>query len=167
MQNRIQSPVRRFRAAPFAIAVLCFFLPFVQISCTMQRSVGFPFTGIQMVTGAEIHTPDFTGGPTKTEKIPPSPEAIIVLLCSLAAVALCFISLKAGSLSAAIAGVLGFVVMLILKARLDQDILKQGEGLLVVEYRVGFIAICICLLAGAAMNVYVFRQPKSEEMGVL
>jgi hypothetical protein len=158
MQDTLQTPIRKFRAAPFAAAVLCFFLPFVQISCTMQRSMGFPFSGVQMVTGTEIQTPDFGGGPGKTEKVPPSGLAIAVLLCSLAALGLCFVAGRTGSLCAAIAGALGFVLMLILKAGLDQDALKQGQGLLVIEYRIGFIAICFFLLAGAAMNAYLLRQ---------
>jgi hypothetical protein len=160
MQNDIQNPVRKFRAVPFAAALLCFFLPFVQVSCTMQRSMGFPFSGVQMVTGTEIQAPDFGGGRGKTEKLPPSPQAIFVLLCSLAALGLSLAPGRAGSLFAAIAGAAGFLVMLLLKAGLDQDVLKQGQGLLVVEYRIGFIAICICLLAGAAMNGYAFRQSR-------
>jgi hypothetical protein len=157
--------VRRFRAAPFGLALLCFFLPFVQFSCTMQRNIGFPVTGIQLVTGTEIQNPQFDGpfgGPGgKSEKVPASGMAILAFLCTLGALGVCFVSLRQGTLLAAVLGGLGFVFLLLLKAHLDQEAVKQGQGMMVVDYKFGFILTCLCLLAGVGMHVYLLRTRAS------
>lgn len=153
-------PARRFKAVPFALAVLCFFLPFVQFSCTMDRSMSYSMSGLQMVTGTEIQIPDMgLGGGQEIQKVEASPFAVMALLCSLAGLVLVMMPSRALSLAAVAFGVLGFLAMLLLKWQIDSDVAEQGAGMFVAEYRAGFVLVCVLLLAGAALNTVIMRQP--------
>ena len=126
--------------------------------------MNFPLTGLQMVTGSEIQVPNFDmgpafgSGPTKKQEISPNPLAVTAILCSLAGLVLSFVRSRSASVIAAIAGGIGFLFLLGLKAHLDQEVLTKGEGLFVVEYRIGFVAACFLLAAGAAMHGFLIRQ---------
>lgn len=152
----------RLRGAPFALAALCFLLPFAKFSCTISPDVSYTVSGIHLVTGTEIESSDFGGfndyGASDAQEVSANPLAIIALLCCLAGLALFFSQSRPVSLIAVISGAIGFLAMLALKFQLDYEIAEQGEGMFVVEYLVGFIAVCIFLLAGAAINVYFLRQ---------
>ena len=57
---------------------------------------------------------------------------------------------------------IGLILLLVLKSKLDSDILKQGGGMLQLEYSVGFWMAFILYLAAMVLNGFIFSQGKRE-----
>jgi hypothetical protein len=150
---------RKIRCAPFALALICFFLPFIQVSCQGQKSTSL--TGLQLATGTEIVQRDPWSGRKEIQTIPSEKSIVFVLICAAVATGAAFVAGKKGSLIPAISGGLGFVLMLVAKSRLDNQTLEEGQGMLTIEYQVGFIAVCLLLLGGA---IYCLLQFKAENL---
>jgi hypothetical protein len=156
---------RNLRLAPFVLTLLCFILPFIQISCRVDKSQTLKvasLTGIQLVTGTEIEQKDPFTGQVQKQKIPSEKWVVYALVCAAAATLLCFVSGAAGKLLPALLGAGGFICMLVVKKRFDDQMLKEGQGLLTIEYGLGFIATCILLLVGAAMCGYHYNEAKKK-----
>lgn len=136
----------------FVGSALCFFLPFVTVSC--GGITAFTLTGQQLVTGTTLTQPQ-AFGPPQTQKVDADPFAIVAGLCALAGIALSLIGRKIAS-GAAISGGVGAVSLLIMRSRLDEQLQKQGEGLAKATYETGFTLAVLLLIAGAAWNVYLF-----------
>jgi hypothetical protein len=161
--NPQETNKRNLRLAPFMLTLLCFTLPFIQISCRVDESQTLKvasLTGIQLVTGTEIEQKDPFSGRVQKEKIPSEKWVVYALICATAATLLCFVSGAAGKLLPALLGVGGFICMLVVKKRFDDQMLREGQGLFTIEYGLGFIATCILLLLGAAICGYHYNEAK-------
>ncbi|MDF5730410.1 MAG: hypothetical protein PUP92_20905 [Rhizonema sp. PD38] len=51
-----------------------------------------------------------------------------------------------------------------LKSKLDDEILKQGQGLLLVSYGLGFWLAFLFFVASALVNIYTLVQDKDEKL---
>lgn len=140
----------------FVGSSLCFFLPFVTVSC--GGVTAFTLSGQQLATGTTLTQPQ-PFGPPQTQKISPDPFAAVAGLCALAGIALSLIGRRLAS-AAAIGGCVGAVSLLIMRSRLNGQLQTQGQGLAKATYETGFALALLLLLAGAAWNVYLFLQRK-------
>ena len=138
----------------FVGSTLCFFLPFVTVSC--GGVTAFTLTGQQLATGTTLVQPQ-PFGPPQTQRVGADPFAVVAGVCALAGVALSLIGRKIAS-GAAISGGVGAVALLIMRSRLDDQLQKQGEGLAKATYETGFTLAVLLLIAGAAWNVYLYLQ---------
>jgi hypothetical protein len=135
------------RIAPFALGILCFVLPFLQLSCDGKKMM--QFTGVQLVTGSEMNDP-MSG---KTKQVPPEPFAVATLLALVAGVGFCVSTKRVMSVSAAVTGGVAVVSMLVLKTRMDADIMKEASGLpITVDYLIGFWTVCLTAIAGSVLS---------------
>ena len=146
--------------AIFAASILCFLLPFVTISCGGQR--GASFSGLQLATGTTVEQPQMFG-PSQKHKVDPEPAAAVAGLCALLALGLSFLGTRI-ALGPSISGAAGAASLLFMKSRLDDQIVKQGQGMLQVNYETGFSLALLLLIGGAAWNAYLFSQ-KSKFLG--
>ncbi|MDD5676863.1 MAG: hypothetical protein PHW60_02595 [Kiritimatiellae bacterium] len=136
------------RITPFALGIMCFVLPFVQISCDGKKAM--QFTGVQLVTGSEMKEP--MGGETK--KIPPEPFAIVTLLALAVGIGFCASPKRAMSVSAAIAGGIAVISMFVMKTRMDAEITKEASGMpITIEYPIGFWLVCLAAIAGVILAI--------------
>jgi hypothetical protein len=140
--------------AIFIASILCFLFPFITVSCGGQRVASF--SGVQLATGTTVEQPQMFGPPQK-QKVDPDPTAAVAALCAILGLGLSFLRARA-ALGPAISGAVGAVSLLLLKSRLNDQIVKQGQGMLQVNYESGFSLALILLIAGAAWNVYLFSQ---------
>lgn len=133
----------------FGLTLLSFCLPWVTVSCQQQRIT--TVTGIQMVTGMDVAEPGsgIFGGRVKSKHIEPNALAVVAVV---AAVAAFFISIIAGGASV-LPAIIGVLVAFALKSNLDQDTLKQGQGLLSITYESGFWAYILFLICGSLSNL--------------
>ena len=159
----VKANVKKFRWTTFALILLCFFLPFVQVSCREQKMMSI--TGFQLAFGTELEEPQMFG-PPKTRPLAGEPLVLLTLLAALVGLGCSFIKGKLGFLLPAISGAAGLLFMLIVKVRLDNDVLRQGRGLLTLEYLFGFIVTCLLLLVSAGVNGFFFHsESKSTDSG--
>jgi hypothetical protein len=140
----------------FVGSVLCFFLPFVTVSC--GGITAFNLTGRQLATGTTLTQPQ-PFGPPQTQKVSPDPFAAVAGLCALAGIALSLIGRRLAS-AAAISGGVGAASLLIMRSRLNDQLQSQSQGLAKATYETGFTLAVLLLIAGAAWNVYLFLQSR-------
>jgi FHA domain len=157
----VPAGIKKFAPATFGLALLCFFLPFISVSCQTQRIV--TFTGIQLVTGATVELPQIFG-PPKSEKLPREPLAVLAFACGVVGLGLSFLKGRKIAIAPAVVGCAGAVTLLLLKSKLDADVLKGGNGVLHVDYEVGFWLILLSYAAAAGLNLVFFLQSGKEPL---
>jgi hypothetical protein len=140
----------------FAGSTLCFFLPFVTVSCGGIKA--FTLTGRQLATGTTITQPQ-AFGPPQTQKIDADPIAAIAGLCGIAGIALSLIGRKM-AIGATASGGLGAFFLLILRSKLNDQLQKESQGMAQASFESGYTLAILLLIAGAAWNIYLFRQSK-------
>ena len=111
------------RIAPYAAGILCFVLPFLQVSCDGQKVM--QFTGVQLITGSEMKNPISE----ESSRIPSEPFAVLALFALLAGILFSILYIRGEAIASAIAGGVATVSLLVLKARMDADITKQASGM--------------------------------------
>jgi hypothetical protein len=163
----MKEEIKKFSPAIYGLALICFFLPFTHISCQGEKVA--TFTGVQLVTGTTIEQTEMFSEGKKAKKIAPEPLAILVLFSTIAGLGLSFLKGKESTLASAIAGGAGLIFLLLLKAKIDNEVLKEGEGVLRVEYGAGFWLILLLFLFAAGLNGFLFSQLKkgTEEQATL
>ena len=138
----------------FAGSALCFFLPFVTVSCSGMKVA--TFTGQQLATG--IHSTQAQPfGSIRTENYNGNPFAGLAFLCAIAGVGLSLAGRRLAAGAAASGGV-GAIALFVMKSRLDEQLQTQSMGLAQVSYELGFMLATSLLIAGAAWNMFLFFQ---------
>jgi hypothetical protein len=98
-------------------------------------------------------------GPAKKRNVDAEPLAALAGLCTLAGLGLAFLRNRA-VIAAGISGAAATLFMLLLKSKLDTDIVRAGQGMLHMEYEAGYSISLLSLIAGAAWSFYLFAQSK-------
>jgi len=147
--------ISRFSPGIFGIILICFFLPWITVSCQNQKVA--TFNGMQLVTGTTIEEPQMFG-PTKKRTTQGEIGAILVFLSTIAGFALSFKKDKKGAISVAVTGGMGIIFLLLLKSKLDNDILREGGGMLQLNYGAGFYVTLLLFLSAVGVNVYSAGQ---------
>ena len=153
----MEGVAKKLSPAVYVLALICFFLPFVTFSCQAQKIL--TLSGIQLVTGTTIQQPQ-PFGPPKAQKVDAEPLAVLAFLSGIAGLALSFLRGRKSAIAPATAGVVAAILLLALKSKLDGDALRQGGGVIQVDYAAGFWAVLILFLAAVAVNVFFLVQGK-------
>lgn len=152
----IENRARKISPAIFGIALIMFFLPWINVSCGGERAA--TFSGIQLVTGTTIKNPI----ENRTDKVKGEPLAIFALLVVIVGFGVSFLKDKSGAIGPAIAGGVGAIILLMLKYKLDNEILKEGGGMLHLDYGVGFYSTLVLFLFAIGINVYFINPRKAN-----
>lgn len=147
----------------FLLAILCFALPFVTVSCQGQNT---RFTGIQLATGTTIHQQGLFGV-RQDRQVPPVPLVAFALLCSIAGGVFTLLKFRKAPLVAAIIALVADGVLLLMKAAYADAISQQSFGVATVSYGVGFYLTFLFLLAAAVLSFLQFRRLKETPPGPL
>lgn len=150
--------LKKVSPAIFGIILICFFLPFVTVSCQNQKLA--TLTGVQLATGTTIEQSSLLEQQNKEEKIPADPLASIVLVSACVGLGTSLLKSKKSAIVPAITGAVGSGLLLMTKAKVDNEVLKQGRGLLQVEYGIGFWLSFLLFLSATALNAYIFFQDR-------
>lgn len=151
---------RALRATPFLLALACFLLPFIEVSCQGQRVA--QFNGYQLAFGTTVERAEPFSGRKETKKIDGDSAALGMVLATALAGALAVIGRGlAGAKLTMLAGGVALGAAVVLKIRLDDQILRQGSGLFRVEYQAGYI-ICALLLAAGVAAAWWLCDPPGE-----
>ena len=146
------------RIAPYVIGIACFILPFMQISCSGEKIMSF--TGVQLVTGSEMANPMSD----EKERIPSEPTAIIALVALVAGVIFSSQLSRRASIISAIAGSVAVVSMVVMKTRMDAEIMQEAGGMGVsVDYQLGFWGVCIMSVIGAVLAMLRLGDQGAEQ----
>ena len=121
--------------AVLLLALICFFLPFVSVSC--QGGKLMTFSGMQLVTGTTVQEPQMFE-PAKPRKIESEPLAVLAFLCGLLGLVFSLVAKNKGKTVAAVLAGLGAVALLTLKSRVENEVLKEADGLLRADFETGY-----------------------------
>jgi hypothetical protein len=155
----MEREVKKFSPAIFAAALICFFLPFVNVSCQGEKIASF--TGVRLVTGTTVEQPSLFGQ-KENKKVDSEPLAALAFLCGVAGLGLSFLQKKKSAIAPALIGGTGVILLLLLKSKLDSDVLRQGQGMLRLEYGAGFWLAFLFYVSAAAVNGFLFARSKKE-----
>lgn len=167
---RLNEQTRQRSPFMFLVIGLCFFLPFVSISCSGQDIA--TLSGVQLVTGAEIEVNqelnaqlEETFGtegqevPTETEETDPSIWAIVTLAAAVVGVIVGFVmkgrTRTIASLAAAVVGLVGLIA---LRVDLQGDV-SEAEGLVTIKYRIGYWLVALLFAVLAFAHGTFLRRP--------
>ena len=129
---RIGLPIAH--AAALALATLCFFLPFTQLTCAGQTYA--QFSGVEIAVGTSVKQ-EQSFGPPKEEHVPPdnlaSAALAVLVIGTLIALAKGVSPRLAG-----LCGVAGVALLIALKIHSEQRVKTEGQGLLQLEFIAGF-----------------------------
>lgn len=139
--------MQRFHLAPFILALCCFLLPFIKLSCAIDPSRSMGIQGAKFVLGGEMASS--TG---KGDKIEPDPWAIAGFALTVAALVAAVAARGAWASGLAVAALIALVVF---KVRLADAIRIRSEGAVLVEMDVGLMAALLCLAVGAGVCAYL------------
>lgn len=154
----------------FGIIILCFFLPFITVSCQGQEL--FKLSGIQLVTGVKIKDPisfdlfEQSKKPEKTTKINPDIRIIVGFIAGILGLGISsFYLIKKIRFFYIIAGILagiGFIMMILFKINIDNEILKSGQGIVQVKYNIGYVLSVLLFLFNAILNFLIYFRTKDS-----
>ena len=162
--------IKKFSPAAFALIVICFFLPFVNLTCSGQTIMSL--TGIQLITGAEYKAQGMfnqegmfddqseqqTGMQTKNQDIDAQPMAFFALLFAVVGLVLSFIKNRVMAIITIVASVLGAICLLLLKANIDSDASMQGQGVIQIEYQFGYWFAFLLFIVGAVLGWFNSKE---------
>ncbi|PIR71965.1 MAG: hypothetical protein COU42_02990 [Candidatus Nealsonbacteria bacterium CG10_big_fil_rev_8_21_14_0_10_36_24] len=153
--------VKKISPAIYGLALVCFFLPFSHISCQGEKIA--TLTGVQLVTGTTIGSPEMSFGSRENRQVDPEPLAILAFLCTFGGVGVSVLRGKKGVLASAITGCLGLTSLLLLRTKIDNEVLREGEGAFRVEYGIGFWLALLLFIAAIGLNAFLFSQLRKKE----
>jgi hypothetical protein len=146
--------IRKISLIASLLVLVFIFLPWVSVSCSGQQLL--TITGRELVTGFSYNTSEQAG--TNNPEI----FAIVVAGIAVLSIIVFFIRNKGGAAIRGIFGIAGIVLLLALKAKIDGDIRKEGEGLLQASYLLGYWLTFISFLSVAVLNFLDFLGLKKE-----
>lgn len=149
---------KKFSPALYALIIFSFLLPFFNLSCGDHKVMSV--TGLQIITGTEYEQQNMFGGNDKTTKIKAEPLAIFAFLAAIAGLVIVFIKMKNVSLLSTIISVAGAIFLFLLKNKLDNDIISQGQGMIKIEYEFGYWFALLLFIASAVIQGLIFNQEK-------
>ncbi|MFN3396681.1 MAG: zinc-ribbon domain-containing protein [Thermodesulfovibrionales bacterium] len=148
---------KKLSPAIFGIALICFFLPWINVSCQGQKVMSF--SGIQLVTGTTIEEPTMFG-PAQKRKVKSEAFALLTFLSAIAGLVLSLMKNKKGTIGTIVSGCAGIVLLLMLESKLDSDIKKETAGMLQLNYDIGFYLTLVLFIAVAGINAYSIMRYK-------
>lgn len=140
----------KFRPALFALALVCFLLPFVELSCP---GMSYSFSGIDVAFGTTVEGQKLDGQPL---------AAVALILAGLGI----YVSLKVteSALKAATGiGGVGAILLFIVQSQVQGEAGRQGP--VQVSFEVGYWLALVGLAGGAALSFMALKE--SQRVAVL
>ena len=150
-------------SAKFAAILVLFFMPFINVSCSGMINV--PLTGMEMATGTIVEIKDPVSGRIKQHTVEAMPLAAVAFGVALLGLLGGLFSGRFARFVNGLAGASGVASLLMLKNRLEQELLSQGGGLIVLQYEIGYWGALILfgLAAMAGLYAAILSAPLGKE----
>jgi len=157
--------MKRLSGLVHILCVLCFLLPFVQVSCNNQKLA--TLTGVELASGryniqgsTDLNFGQSTSAP-QTQSGSIEWTVLIALVCALAAGVFAFLGNRGASLISILLGAVGTVSLLYFRSKSPDT--SQSMGLITVSYEFGYYLALLLLIAGtAAVFFFEFIAGKKQ-----
>lgn len=138
--------------ALFILVIICFLLPFVDLSCGGQT---LTLNGFDFVTGINI----------MDDREPPNPLAVAAVVMALAGAALCFWKSRWAQIIQSVIAIMGFLTLLTMKITFDRKVLGEGDAPIQIEWRIGYYLALLVFAGVAAYDLYQTFGGKGVSVG--
>ena len=146
--------------ALFALATLCFLLPFVTVSSNGAKVA--QLSGVHVLRGETLQLPQAGDAGQQQVRIEGDPMAWFAVICVAISLMMSFVAAGGLALYPALGGLIGAGALLLMRFTLQSQIAKQANGAL-TKYEPGFFVAMLCLVAAAAWNFYLYSRRQPEE----
>ena len=134
--------------ALFILVIICFLLPFVDLSCSGQS---FTLNGFDFITGTSV----------AGEKLPSNPLAVAAVVMALIGAALFFWKNNGTQIAQTVAGVLGFISLAVMKSTFERKIMGEADIPIQIEWRLGYYLAMLFFTGAVAYSLYQTFSNKS------
>lgn len=142
----------------FGVVLVCFLLPFVNVSCSGQQVA--TFSGLQLVTGTTVQVPGLFGT-SLPKKVKGEMLAVLAFMSGIAGLVFSFSTGKIRNLASSVIGSAGVILLFLLKSKIDQDVLRETQGVIHLDYGPGYYLALLLFVAAIAVNFYSIIQEKN------
>lgn len=153
--NSLLAHPRGFNVSVYALVLVLFFLPFLEVSCMGER---VSVTGHELAFGSSGRSEG-----RRAERDAPTAPAIgefkLVLACAVLAAVLAFASSRLAVQTSAVAGLAGLAMMFMGRSAIAEKA-KEAGGI-VLEYQPAFYGVCGLFLLGAFLAYRRTRGPSA------
>jgi hypothetical protein len=156
----MQTSLQKISPAAFALALICFLLPWFNFSCGGQHVA--TLTGLQLVTGTTMQQPGGMYGQSRRQEIAAEPLAIIALLLTVTGVASGFFGRTKGARVPGIVGLASIVMLFLLMSKIQTDVSNHGQGVILLEYGAGLWIALLSLATATLINGYLQFGSKTQ-----
>lgn len=157
--------IKKLSPAVFVLIILCFFLPFVNLSCGGQTIMSL--SGFQLITGAKVSPADNLFGGFKQEefdekeRVDPQPMAILAFIMALAGLGLSFIKRKKLAIITVIVSALGLIFLILLKVNMDGESDLGAQYIITLDYQFGYWFSLLLFAAGVVIFGMIFKEAET------
>jgi hypothetical protein len=152
--------INKISGSLFILTIICFFMPFISISCNNKEVV--KLTGFQLVTGSELKQTELLG--QESRRLPAQAWAFIPFGLAGAGVALGFWKGRLASGLRSVCGAISVVSLLVLRAKLHDNLLQYPKLVFYVEFLPCFwitlSLFSVAVVVNAAAGLASFRQQR-------
>lgn len=138
----------------FGLALLLFLLPWITVSCGGQKV--FTFSGTDLAIGKTIQVPQ-AFGPPKKENTREWKATVAFLTGTVGTLAVFLMKVeRVQRIVLTICGIAGGIFLFLLKSKLDEGIVRQGAGMVTIDYHFGFWLSMLLLFGVGILNALSF-----------
>ena len=142
----------KLSTASYLGIIIAFLLPFMDFSCQGHKIASL--SGYQVAFGTTLNMKSPMDGSTKEQRIDATPIVAVAFLLTLVAAA---IALRFGIAGAVCAGI-SVVMLLLAQSDINKKALEQAQGMIAVNFDLGYYLTLLLLIAGAAIGVISSRK---------
>lgn len=160
--------LKKFSPAFYAVIILLFFLPFVNLSCGGQKITSV--TGFQLVTGTEISSgmmgENMFGGMNNNseenkKEVEPQAMALLALFAAIAGLILSLMKKKPLNLINLIISVLGVIFLIILKFNLEGNAKLDGQGMITLDFQFAYWLSVLIFILTAVIGWLIYNEKEN------
>ena len=140
----------------YAIALICFFLPFVTFSC--QQKPLLSLSGYQLAFGANVAQANPISGAMETKHIDAEATATVALVFACLGLLAAFIARPESKAVGVVVSGGGVIALLMLKASIERQVSAQGQGGIEFAFEAGYWLTLALLFSGAILHARSFWE---------
>ena len=149
----------RYCWSVYAVALLCFLLPFVELSSLQRPIASLP--GFLFALGGGVFQKNPISGVAISQNVPAETTATVALALACMGLLTAFIKKPESNAIGGAAGVAGVVALLLLGAKIE-NLNPRGQGIVGIAFKEGYWLTLVFLIGGAVIQLRDFAKAWSD-----